>query len=42
MKVPASTIRTIENLKNRVPQLVVQFSAAVTSGQFYVTELKGE
>lgn len=38
--VPAGTLRRIGGLKNMVNQLVLTFSAAVTAGQCYVTEIK--
>jgi len=38
--VPAGTLRRIDGLKNMVNQLVLTFSAAVTAGQCYVTEIK--
>ena len=38
--VPAGSLRRIDGLKNMVDQLVLTFSAAVTAGQCYVTEIK--
>jgi hypothetical protein len=38
--VPAGSLRRIDGLKNMVNQLVLTFSASVTAGQCYVTEIK--
>jgi len=41
LKIPAGSVRNIVNLKERISQVVLQFSAKVSARECYLTELKG-